>query len=94
MFDYEYEFEELPIKIDGKQVGFCNGTACLVSDDGYDFVVMANAVNADDGDINLSERADCREKVKWFRDLAAEIYACDYALDSFNEAKAEYYEAA
>ncbi len=89
--DYEHEFEELPIRIAGKQVAFVNGTALLELDEGYDFVVTGIVVEADDDEVvRLHERSDDPEIVKAFRDLSAELYDNAYAQERFAEALAEY----
>lgn len=89
--DYEHEFEELPIRIAGKQVAHVNGTATLVWDEGYNFYVAGIDLDTEDGGtITLNERSDDPEIVKAFRDLSAELIGNAYAQKKFAEALAQY----
>lgn len=89
--DYEHEFEELPIRIAGKQVAHVNGKADLVWDEGYNFYVAGIDLDTEDGEtITLNERSDDPEIVKAFRDLSAELEGNAHAQEMFAKALAEY----
>ncbi len=96
MFDYQYHFEELPIRIEGKPVAFVSGVASLEHDPGYGFVVVGIDVELVDGEgvIRLNERCDDPAMVKWFRELAAELMEDTNTQERFDEALADYQQAA